>query len=321
MAIMLCILIGGTEPITQTVIAYRRVVNSTSCSYSFQEIGRFDEQFNDRAPNDIVFLYTNKGGNMVYVSDTNIAGQGGVHMLKINSDETAISYIKWISLPLASIMRVLSSPKADRPYLAILGGYKPADITIVDASSSSSLSIVANLTIWTGGGMGQAQSLSVDPTSRWLLVPDSSPFDNNLLSSIEVVWPSSPSQPPSMRVASQVAITETTGVAFSVHSTDIITSRFSQNRVTYLAMDISTGNLTIGDDILHVGLADRTVFVNGGNEETRGLILVSSVTDIVVMKFKTKGTGGLDRIATYSFPDAIEWLVGDVSVQGNDFTF
>jgi hypothetical protein len=301
--------------VTQTAIAYRRVINTTSCSYQFKEIARFDDQFNNHAPNDIAYIYGNNG-RFIYISDDNIEGLGGIHILKVNSDETSVVYQSFVLLPLASVMRVLSSPSADRSYIAVLGGNKPNDITIVDPSTPD-LNIVFNMTLF-DGAIGEPQSLCSDAQSKWLIVPDSSPFDANLLQSLEVVWPSASSQPPSLRLSTQVALQETTGVIISLDGKTILASQFSQNIVTWLSFDSATGNMTTGDSVPHMGLADRSVQVNRADDATKGLILISSVTDIVTFRFTTPS--GLKRITTYSFPDAIESLIGDISVTGNDYT-
>jgi DNA-binding beta-propeller fold protein YncE len=247
-------------------------------------------------PHDVAF---SGDGRKAYVSDFDIEGKGGVHVLDV-APGCGVSYSKKIPLAVPTALQVLPGDA----HAIVIGGKDPLDVAVLDLTAGT---VAAQYDLFSD--FVDAQSIGLSPDAKRLLVPNASPF-SSLADQVTVLSLTTAGGVPVPAVQMVMAnVPEPSGVAYSPDGTKALVTNFSKNRATWL--DVAAGgSISLGGTVTGIPLADRVSTLRRG--PNAGLVLVTAVTDIHLLQFGASSVTSKGKVSLGSGNGAI---AGDVAVE------
>jgi DNA-binding beta-propeller fold protein YncE len=254
-------------------------------------------ELHELSQGDPVHIAFSPDGTRAYVADHGGQGQGGVHVLQVTAGCGA-SYVKKIPVAIPTATQVLPGGA----HALVMGGTEPVDTTVLDLAAGT---VTEGFDLFPDA-VG-ARSLALSPDGARILVPNSSAYskaaDMLTLLSLDM---SAPVPVPS--VASSAAVPEPASVAWSPDGTKVVVTNSSAHKVTWL--EVAEGKLAEGGTIAPVELAEMTAVLRRGPHA--GLVLVSSITNVRVLRFTDTGMADVSKVSLGSGHGAI---IGDLSLE------
>lgn len=264
---------------------------------------RIIDVFATRAIADLSF---SPDGTRAYITDENIEGEGGVHVLTVDPGCDA-QYKGWIDLHHASSIAVLPGGA----HAAVMAGPSyndDHDIAFLDLASETVAARYDRFSDFVDD-----YSIAVHPDGGSMVVPNASMFSDlaNTVTVLGLSYETGTPVPTVLQVLEDVA--EPTDVRYSSAGDKLLVTNFSDNTVRWFTVD-GAGLLSEGGTITSVPLADRTSALSRGPND--GLILVSAVTRLVTLRFTE---AGMIREATLDLAEGLESgipvMIGDVAIE------
>jgi len=242
-------------------------------------------------------------GAHAYVTDGNIQGEGGVHVLDIVPGCTA-TYGRWIDLHHSSAIAMLPGGA----YAAVMAGPVYNDdrsLAFVDLAAEG---VAGHHVLF--GDFVSAYTIGVHPGGRYLAVPNSSMFSDLANTLTVVTLTAAPGAAPQPAITQVVEDVETpTEVIYSPEGDRVLVTSFEGDRVRWWDVG-GDGSLSGGGTITSVPLADRADMLRRGPNE--GLVLVTAVTEVQTLRWTADG---LVRDARLDLGEGSEHIVQDVAIE------
>lgn len=274
---------------TQSVVVLRHGADGM-----LEDIRRL-EQFSLRNPSDVVFSHD---GSRAYVTDFNIEGEGGVHVLRVEPGCDA-EYDTWWSLPLAQVMVVLPGDR----YAFVVGGQNPNDSAVVDLQTGA----VTPYDLFSD--FVSAYGVALSPDGTLAAVPNASLYSDLANTVATVRLAEGPEGPSPVLVDILENVKEPSDIHFDETGAHLAVTTFTGNSVDQLAL-AEDGTLSTGGSVGSISLADRIAGVHRGPLADR--FLVTAVTAIHVLRFTEDG---IVQDSVLPLGEGSENMCGDIAVE------
>ncbi len=257
------------------------------------------KEFAFRAVDDVAFSLD---GTRAYVTDNNVVGEGGVHVLAVNPGCNA-SYVSWIDLHHASSIAMLPGGL----HAAVMAGpvwNDTKDLAFLDLESGTVAGQTSNFSDFVS-----AFSLGVPPDGRTLVVPNASAFSElaDTLTVMSLTLTNGVPVPAIQQVVTDVY--QPTELIFSPDGTKMLATTFDGDSVRWFHV-AEDGDLSDGGNVTGIGLADRADMLRRG--PLAGYVVVSSVTDVARLRFTATG---LEKMPKLALGEGSDKICGDIAIE------
>ncbi|MCX7957851.1 MAG: hypothetical protein N3B13_02280 [Deltaproteobacteria bacterium] len=269
------------------------VVLEKNISGKYMKVKQFDE-FSMQNPEYLVFQ---RNGERVFVSDFDIEGNGGIHIIRRKGNDWV--YQKEISIALPKAMVVLP----DDRYLVAVAGKEPYDMAVIDMTEEK---VVSEKDIF--DDFVDALGIDVTPDGKYLIIPNSSPYSNlgNTLSVLEIDY--SEGVPAFIKRGTLPNVNEPSASLFTTDGKYAVVTNFSKN-YTSLFSFVNAG-LNLINRVTSMPLADTMTMIKRGN--FRDYFFVNALSDIHILKIQN---GQLTRVQKLVLGDGSSNMLGDIDIE------
>ncbi len=254
-------------------------------------------QFNEFSMQNPEYIAFSRDGKKAFVSDFDIEGEGGIHVIKRDGDDWV--YKKEILLALPKSLVVLP----DDRYAVVSGGEDPYDTAVLDIEQEQILSKSDLFNDF-------VDALGIDVTSdgRYVVIPNSSPYSElgNTLSVLEVDYSSG--LPVLSLISTLPNVNEPSASLFTTDGKYLVVTNFSKNYSSLF--NLSEGKLTLINKVTSMSLADTMTVIRKGN--FRDYFFVNALSDIHILKIQG---GQLLRLIKFPLGSGSENMLGDIDIE------
>lgn len=252
-------------------------------------------EFAGTNPTEVKF---SSDGTRAYVTDYDVS-DGALHVMDVEPGCGA-KYRKKIPMQVPQNLALLPGDK----YAFVMGDKAPADAAIVNLESES---VIAHHDLFPD--FVYAYSLALSTDGKQLAIPNSSPFSSLAQAVATVRFDAVSGVPVPKVVGSAGGLVEPTGVQWLADGSKLLVTTFSGNSVAWLEAG-STGDLSPGGKVTGIDLAGYTSMLTRG--PNAGLVLVTSVTSIFVLRFSS---AGVTKVAELSLGSGNDAIANDVAIE------
>ncbi|MCX7943163.1 MAG: hypothetical protein N2746_01455 [Deltaproteobacteria bacterium] len=255
------------------------------------------KQFNEFSMQNPEYLAFNTNSTKVFVSDFDVEGNGGIHIIEKSGGNWA--YKKEINIALPKAIAVLP----DGRFLVAVAGKEPYDIAVIDTFEEK---IYSQSDVFSD--FVDALGIDVTKDGRYVVIPNASPYSElgNTLSILQVSYSNGF---PTLSLKNILSdINEPSATLFSADSKYLVVTNFSKNYTSLFSF--IDGSLNFVNRITSMPLADTMSMIRKG--DFKDYFFVNALSDIHVLKIHN---GQLVRVTKFALGSGSDNMLGDIDIE------